>query len=80
MVHPYRIIDRRKQWLDAFHSVGDRPRRDAQSLQPKLLDDTICGALQVKLFQQQVDPQARTIDALGKELGWQRRGDGSRPP
>ena len=52
MVHPYRIIDRRKQWLDAFHSVGDRPWRDAQSLQSKLLDDTICGALQVKLFQQ----------------------------
>src|SRR3990170_7455594 len=32
----------------------------------------------MKLLQQQMNPHARAIDALGQELRWQRRGHGSR--
>ena len=75
---PNRLVERCEQWLDALQSVVDRSRREAQSQQPKLLDGAMSWPLQVKLFQQQMNPQAGAIDTLGKELRRQRRGDGSR--
>ena len=73
-----RIVDRCEQRLDSLQSISDRSRRKAQSQQPKLLDGAVDWPLQVKLFQQQMNPQAGAIDTLGKELRRQRRGDGSR--
>ena len=71
------IVDRREQRLNSLQSISDRSRRKAQSQQPKLLDGAVHWPLQMKLFQEQVPPQARAIDALGQHLRRQRRGDGS---
>ena len=72
-MNPNRFVDRCHQRLDSLEPIGDRSRSKAQSQQSQLLDRAMHRPLQVKLFQQQMRPDARAIKALGQELRRQRR-------
>ena len=77
VISPNRFVDRCHQRFDALQSISDRARGKAQSQEPKLFDRAVRRSLQVKLFQQQMHPDARAIEALGQQLWRQRRGDRS---
>ena len=75
VISPKRFVDRCQQRFDGVQSIRNRARGKVQSQQPKLFDRAVRRSLQVELFQQQMHPDARAIEALGQQLWRQRRGD-----
>lgn len=73
------VIDWLQQRFDAFQPVGNGARCEREAQQAKLFDGSMRWSLKMKLFQQQVNPQASSVRALGQQFRRCRCGDRSLP-